>query len=254
MTGETRSLQTTWRTIIPNRSDSRFYSSLRRVGGTLQSATGELAGCAVTVAPVVSRQGARMSKFAIESMSVDAVQEMALFASFDHPVRRFIAHSLSFLTPWPGAIGGLNEPPNSPLPFQQSDEEAKERAGAYADAGQLRAANHYGTKGQAMRRQSFGIMLSMANIDLKWKRLTKQEHFIFCYERLAGHMWRQLLVPCWNEAVRQRLKKGPTQLPLDRRLIEDAAVPNSLERDPPPLFYPTLADADAIGMPLLGML
>ena len=195
-----------------------------------------------------------MHKLSVESLSVDASQEMALFASFDHPTRRFIAHSLSFLPPWPDAVGGLTEPVNPPLPFQQSDMETQERATAYADARKLRAANLYGKEGQAMRRQGFAIMLSMAKMDLKWKRLTKHEHFIFCYERLAGPTWRQLLMPCWKEAVFQRRKRGGTQLPLDWRLVDDAAVPNSLERDPPPRFYPTLADADAIGVPLLGLL
>lgn len=190
----------------------------------------------------------------LDAITVDATQQIELYASFDLPTRRFIAHALSFLPPWPGAIGDLHEPLNPPLPFQQSDAEANERAAAYADAGRLRASNHYAEKGQAMRRENFGILLTIAKVDLKWKRLTKKEHFIFCYERLAGHMWRELLMPCWKEAVLQRRKKGPTQLPLDPRIIADSAVPNRLERDPAPKFYPTLADAEAFDAPLLGLL
>lgn len=105
-----------------------------------------------------------------------------------------------------------------------------------------------------MRRQAFGIMLGMAKVDLKWKRLTRHEQFLFCYERLAGHFWRELLMPCWKEAVLQRRKKGPTQLPLDPRIRDDQSVPNRPERDPAPRFYPTLADADAFDAPLLGLL
>lgn len=190
----------------------------------------------------------------IDYLAEDAAREIELYSSFDLKTRRFIAYSLAHLTPWPGAIGDLHEPVNMPLPFQLSEQEAAERAAAYRDAGQLRAANHYGEKGQRMRREAFGILLTMAKVDLKWKRLTKKEHFIFCYERLAGHMWRQLLMACWKEAVLQRRKKGPTQLPLDPRLRDNLSVPNSLERDAPPKFYPTLADAEAFDAPLLGLL
>ncbi len=190
----------------------------------------------------------------LEGITVDATQEIQLYASFDLQTRRFIAHALSFLPPWPGAIGDLHETLNPPFPFQQSEEEAKERAIAYADAGKLRASNHYGERGQAMRRENFGILLTMAKCDLKWKRLTKKEHYLFCYERLAGHMWRELLMLGWKEAVFQRRKKGATQLPLDARIVENSAVPKKLERDPAPKFYPTLADAEAFDAPLLGLL
>jgi hypothetical protein len=195
-----------------------------------------------------------MASPSLDSLTVDATAEMERFAAFDHPTRRFIAYALSFATPWPGAIGGLNEGPNAPQPFAVTDAEALERAEAYAGLGRLRAANVKGERGQAMRRQDFGTLLAMAKVDLKWKRLTTQAHFIFCYERLAGHLWRQLLVPCWMEAVRQRKKPGATQLPLDRRLIDDSRIPKSLENDPAPKFYPALSDADAIGLPLLGLL
>lgn len=97
----------------------------------------------------------------------------------------------------------------------------------------------------------FGDLLGMAKIDLRWKRLVALPPFIFCYERLAGPAWRQLLVPCWNEAKLQRGQRGPAQLPLDVRLREDATIPRALENDPDPTFYPTLADADAFESPLL---
>jgi hypothetical protein len=184
-------------------------------------------------------------KTTLENMTIDANGEIERFASFDHPTRRFIAHSLSFLPPWPGAIGDLHEPINPPLPYKQSDAEAAERALAYTDAGELRAANHYGEFGQKLRRQAFGILLTMAKCDLKWKRLTRKDHLIFCYERLAGHLWLELLPLVWNEAALQRRKKGLTQLPLDQRILDNASVPNMLEKDAAPKFYPTLADADA---------
>jgi hypothetical protein len=190
----------------------------------------------------------------LETLMVDVSTEIVRYANFNHPTRRFIAHALSFSTPWPGAIGGLHDSDNAPLPFVVSAGEARERAEAYAGLGQLRAANAKGPKGQRLRRLGFGAMLTMAVVDLKWKRLTRQDQFIFCYERLAGHMWRQLLIPCWMEATRQRKRKGPTQLPLDYRLVDDAAIPTLLIDDAAPKFYPTLADADAFDVPLLGLL
>jgi hypothetical protein len=63
-----------------------------------------------------------------------------------------------------------------------------------------------------------------------------------------------MLVPCWNEAVFQRKSKGSVQLPLDRRLRDDDAVPRLLQGDDPPTFIATLADADRIGLPLFGSL
>lgn len=191
---------------------------------------------------------------AIDTLAVDATAEIERFASFDHPTRRFIAHALGHVSPWPGAVGDLTHPINPPLPFTTKDAERLERAAAYVGIARLRACNHKGPRGQAMRRQEFGTLLTMARCDLKWKRLTTLPAFIFCYERLAGHLWRQLLVPCWNEATLQRRRKGPTQLPLDRRLTSDAVVPHLLEDDAGCRFYPTLADADAFGAPLLGLL
>lgn len=193
-------------------------------------------------------------KPSLEQIMIDASLEIEAFAAFDHKTRRFIAHALSFLPPWPNAIGDLSDAINPPLPFQQSDIEKQERAIAYADAGELRAANHYGQRGQEMRRQAFGILLTMAKCDLKWKRLTSMDQLIYCYERLAGHMWRELLSLVWKEAALQRRKKGPTQLPLDSRILQNDNVPNALEGDPAPTFYPTLADADAFDAPLLNLL
>lgn len=61
-------------------------------------------------------------------------------------------------------------------------------------------------------------------------------------------------MPCWKEAVLQLRKKGPTQLPLDPCIRDDKSVPNRLERDPAPRFYPTLAGADAFDARLLALL
>ncbi len=90
-------------------------------------------------------------------------------------------------------------------------------------------------------------------MDLRWKRLTVVAPFLFCYERLAGPQWRELLPLCWKEATLQRRRKAEphVQLPLDGRLREDASVPNLLADDSPPRFYPTMADADSFGSPLL---
>jgi hypothetical protein len=58
-----------------------------------------------------------------------------------------------------------------------------------------------------------------------------------------------MLIPLWKEAALTRKKRGPIQLPLDRRLRDDHAVPNLLENDTPPMFYPSMADADALTTP-----
>lgn len=195
-----------------------------------------------------------MKRSDLENLTVDAATEIEIFASIDHATRRFIAHALTFQPPWPNSSGGLSETVNPPLPFQQSDAEKAERAVAYHDVAKLRDANISGRQGQAMRRQAFGILLGMAKCDLKWKRIRKMEHLIFCYERLAGHRWKELLPLIWKESALQRRKKGPTQLPLDRRILDDANVPNVLENDPMPCFYPTMVDADAFDAPLLGLL
>jgi hypothetical protein len=132
-----------------------------------------------------------------------------------------------------------------------SAEEQAERDHAYASIPNLRNCRAKGARGQRLRRQHFGDLLAMAKVDLRSKRLTTRPAFIFCYERLVGAEWRELLIPCWKEAALQRRTRGPVQLPLDRRLRDDASVPNLLEDETPPIFYPTMADADELGAPLL---
>ena len=149
----------------------------------------------------------------------------------------------------------IGDPPgvadNPPAPFIVSAEEQRERTAAYDALPMLRSCRARGRTGQRQRRRLFGDLLTMGKVDLRWKRLTTKPAFIFLYERLAGAEWRELLVPCWNEAAFQRRRKGPTQLPLVPKLREDSAIPNLLEDDTPPIFYPSMADADAIGSPLL---
>ena len=140
---------------------------------------------------------------------------------------------------------------NKPAPFVVKAEEQAERDHAYGAIPLLRCCQGKGVRGQSERRQQFGALLGMAKVDLRWRRLKAVPEFIFCYERLVGAQWRQLLIPCWIESAHQRRKKGPVQLPLDRRLRDDAAVPSSLEGDRPPMYYPSMVDADAIGSPLL---
>jgi hypothetical protein len=184
--------------------------------------------------------------------SLDAAIEIERFASFDHPTRRFIAYAMTFV---PHLLDYIGNPPavggNPPAPFAVSAEEQAERAAAYAAIPKLRDCRAKGAEGQRLRRQHFGDLLAMAKVDLRWKRLTGRPALIFCYERLVGAEWRELLIPLWKESALQRRKRGPVQLPLDRRLRDDASVPNLLEDDTPPMFYPSMADADAIGAPLL---
>lgn len=178
--------------------------------------------------------------------------EIERFAAFDHPTRRFIAYAMYFV---PGLVPPVWEQEltgNQPPPFIVSDKEQDERRAAYAPIHRLRACTWTGSKGQRQRRLMFGDLLGMALVDLRWKRLTAMPQFLFCYERLVGPAWRQMLGPCWKEAVHQRRRKGAVQLPLDPRLRDDAAVPHLLERDDPPVYIPTLSDADRIGLPLLG--
>jgi hypothetical protein len=183
---------------------------------------------------------------------VDAAIEIESFASFDHAARRFIAYAIAQV---PELAAFVGEQPthagNAPAPFNITAQEIDERSEAYAAIPLLRSCRARGAEGQRQRRQHFGALLGMAKVDLRWKRLTGMPEFIFCYERMVGGEWRQLLVPCWVEATHQRRKKGPVQLPLDRRLKDDASVPRSLEDDRPPMFYPSMADADSLGAPLL---
>jgi hypothetical protein len=193
-----------------------------------------------------------MKSSAFDALAGNAALEIERFAGFDHPTRRFIAYAMYFV---PGLVPPVWEQEltgNQPLPFLVSDRECEERLAAYAPIHRLRACTATGSEGQHQRRLLFGDLLGMAIVDLRWKRLTALSPFLFCYERLVGSAWRQLLGPCWKEAVRQRRRKGAVQLPLDPRLRDDAAVPHLLEHDDPPSYFPTLADADRIGLPLLG--
>lgn len=183
---------------------------------------------------------------------LDPAIEIERFATFDHQTRRFIAYALSQVpaiakrTRGNVGVGG-----NVPLPFKVSAAEQLERDTAYALLPIVRGCTAKGPEGQRQRRAHFGDLLTIAKVDLRWKRLVDIPQFIFCYERLAGPAWRQLLPTCWTEAACQRRKKGATQLPLDHRLVDDCTVPNSLENDAEPQFYPTIVDADAFGAPLL---
>lgn len=195
-----------------------------------------------------------MKEHALGKMAVNAALEIERYAAFDHPTRRFIAYAMYFV---PGLVPPLDQQEltgNQPLPFVVSDKERAERLAAYAPILQLRACTAKGAQGQRQRRLLFAELLGMARVDLRWKRFKKFPEFAFCYERLVGPAWRQMLVPCWKEAFYQRKEAGAVQLPLDRRLREDAAVPHLLENDDPPTFFPTLADADRVGLPLLGNL
>jgi hypothetical protein len=188
----------------------------------------------------------------MDGAALDASIEIERFASFDHPTRRFIAYAMTLvpeLAAYIGNPGGVAG--NPPAPFSVPPEEKAEREVVYAGIPNLRACRKKGAEGQRLRRQNFGDLLAMAKVDLRWKRLTNRAAFIFCYERLIGGEWRELLIPCWKEAALQRRKKGIVQLPLDRRLRDDASVPNLLEDDTPPIFYPSMADADEFGAPLL---
>ena len=193
-----------------------------------------------------------MTRGRLEGASVTAAIEIERFATFDHATRRFIAYAIQQV---PELARYVGDPPgvaeNPPAPFAVGPEERQERAAAYVAIPALRACRAKGPEGQRLRRQHFGDLLGMAKVDLRWKRLRTRPAFIFCYERLVGAEWRELLIPCWKEAVLQRRKRGGVQLPLDRRLREDEAVPNLLEDDTPPIFYPSMADADGLETPLL---
>lgn len=188
----------------------------------------------------------------IDALAIDPTIEIERFARLDHPTRRFIAYVLADV---PEAVAHMGDnvgiAGNPPAPFVVSADEAAERADAYAALAAVRACTAVGAEGQRQRRQHFGDLLAMAKVDVRWKRLNDLPAFIFCYERLAGPAWRQLLASCWTEARFQRRQRSTAQLPLDRRLVDDAAVPRSLEEDPAPTYYPTMADADAMANPLL---
>ena len=194
-----------------------------------------------------------MTKWRIDGAPVDAAIEIERFASFDYQTRRFVAFAIAQV---PELVAFVGEHPthagNRPASFDISDQERDERARAYSAISGLRSCREKGVIGQQQRRMQFGALLQMAIVDLRWKRLTTLSAFVFCYERLLGGQWRELLPLCWNEAsVQRRKKRGPLQLQLVSQLKDDQSVPNLLEDDRPPMFYPSMADADAIGSPLL---
>ena len=198
-----------------------------------------------------------MDRRNITERALDIADEVERFASFDLPTRRFIAHAIALVPDLHPIINrGETVAGNPPLPFEVSEQEAAERAAAYVHIPALRACTAKGRVGQRQRRLNFALLLEPARVDLKWKRLTTLPAFIFCYERIIGPAWRELLPLAWKESVLQRRKKAPPrQLPLDARLREDAAVPSRLENEPAPWFFPSMADADnAGGAPLLAML
>jgi hypothetical protein len=195
-----------------------------------------------------------MTARSITDRALDMNDEIERFASFDHATRRFIAHAIwqvPELRPLVSDNTGVAG--NPPLAFVHTGREAAERAAAYRAIPEIRACTARGAAGQRQRRLAFGLLLEPARVDIRWKRLTTFPAFMFCYERVMGPAWRQLLAPAFVEAFWQRRKKAPAhQLPLDPRLREDRAVPRSLENEPAPWYFPSLADADAIGdAPLL---
>ena len=188
------------------------------------------------------------------ALAVDASTEIDRFGRFDHATRRFIAHALS-LVPEDGLPPpGLTDPQNPPLPFRVSDAEAAERRAAYATLPELRAATLPGQAGHNQRRLLAGDFIALARVDIRWKRLPDLAAALFLYERLVGPAWRELIPLLLREAGLQRRKRGAAQLPLDRRLRADRNLTKGLDGDPPPVFFPSLADADAFGLPLLGQL
>ncbi|HET9428168.1 MAG TPA: hypothetical protein VFO69_07400 [Allosphingosinicella sp.] len=186
--------------------------------------------------------------------AVDASIEIDRFASFDHNTRRFIAYALAVNPPGNVPPQGLAFPENPPVPFQCSEVEHAERVTAYSHLPAIRAAARPGKAGRDERRLLAGHLLTAAKVDIRWKRLPSLAAALFLYERLAGSAWRELLVPILKEGGFQNRRKGPAQLPLDARLRGDKDFLKGLETDPPPAFIPSLADADAFGLPLLSNL
>ena len=186
--------------------------------------------------------------------AVDASVEIDRFASFDHATRRFIAYALAINPPGGLPPEGLASAENPSVPFRVRDNEHSERVAAYSQLPAIRAADRSGKVGRDERRLLAGHLLAAAKVDIRWKRLPSLKAALFLYERLAGAAWRELLVPILKEAGFQNRRKGPAQLPLDARLRGDKDFLKGLESDPPPAFIPSLADADAFGLPLLSNL
>ena len=136
--------------------------------------------------------------------------EVERFASFDHATRRFIAHAISLVPQLRPLINaGAGTAGNPPVPLVVSEKEAAERDAAYRVLPLLRTCTAKGDRGRRQRRLEFGALLEPARVDLRWKRLTTLPAFLFCYERIVGPAWRELLPLAWKEAVHQRRKASP---------------------------------------------
>ena len=123
--------------------------------------------------------------------------EVERFAAFDHKTRRFIAYALSGVPELANRmLTSTTVAGNPPAPFTVSPAEEAERAAAYAALPALRACVAKGAAGQRERRLHFADLIGMARVDVRSKRLIDVPQFFFCYERLVGPAWRQLLVPC----------------------------------------------------------
>lgn len=177
----------------------------------------------------------------------DMATEVERFASFDLPTRRFIAYAIA-LVPELRALINQSElhAGNAALPFEIPLAEAKSRTAAYVLLPEIRACSGYGAEGQRQRRMAFGALLEIAFVDVRARRLTSLAAMLFCYERIAGPYWRELIPLCWKEAALQRRRRGQSRVmpPLDARLRDDEAVPDRLREEPAPWFFPSLADAD----------
>lgn len=194
-----------------------------------------------------------MTARSITDRALDINEEIERFASFDLPTRRFIAHAI-WQVPELRPLVSENVGPggNVPAPFDVGEAEARARDKAYANFAALRACAGRGKEGRPQRRQNFGLLLEPAWVDVHYRRIRSYPAFFFCYERLAGPAWRELFLLCLREAAIHRRRKSPPQTPLDYRLRDDNSVPDRLRDEPAPWYFPSMADADAIGeAPLL---
>jgi hypothetical protein len=202
-------------------------------------------GLAVREEMAAEKRGA----LSVEYLAVDASEEIERFSRFDHATRRFIAYALELLPLPPGTMRGLAAPLNKPRRFEVPADEHTAREAGYAKLLRLREVSD-GTG--PLDTLLLADLIEAARLDVRTKRLRGFAAYAFLYERLVGRAWRELLIVGWREAIRQRRRKGAAiQLPLDARLRRDAAFLRGLAADPAPSFYPSLADADAIGIPLI---
>lgn len=188
-------------------------------------------------------------KLSVESLAVDVSEEIERFSQFDHATRRFIAYALDLLPLPPCGTSGLAAPLNEPSRYDVPADEHSAREAAYAKLLQLRDASN---RSGPLNTLLLADLIEAARLDVRTKRLRGFAAYAFLYERLVGRAWRELLIVGWREALRQRRRKDAAiQLPLDARLRRDADFLHGLAADPAPIFYPSLADADAIGIPLI---